>query len=234
VIFADRVDTIVSQTIYPAVCAVADRLDVLYETFVKTNRIALMWAIPFSTAVALFAHDLTRYVLGERWVTAAGLMAALALSSGIGQVAFNWVVFMRALDRTRPIFVAAVVDLVDFLAVTLPGILLFGLTGYAVGIWALMIAQLAVRRHYMTDLFPRFSLLAQLARAVVPTLPAVGIVILARLGEPDGRSPVQAAVEAIAFCAVAIACTYLWERRLIHEMAGYLRRGSRASPAPAT
>jgi O-antigen/teichoic acid export membrane protein len=234
VIFADRVDAIVSQTIYPAVCAVVDRREVLYETFVKTNRIALMWAIPFSTAVALFAHDMTRYVLGEQWVPAAGLIAALALSSGIGQVAFNWAVFMRALDRTRPLFVAALVDLVVFLLVSLPSILLFGLTGYAAGIWATVLGQIVVRGYYMRDLFPGFSVLSQLARAIVPTVPAAAGVIATRLALPDGRSPGRALAEAVAFCALAIACSYLFERRLIHEMAGYLRRGTHPEPAAAT
>src|SRR5919201_2313708 len=42
---ADGVDGIVSQAIYPAVCAVAKRRDLLAEVFVKSNRVALMWAI---------------------------------------------------------------------------------------------------------------------------------------------------------------------------------------------
>ena len=34
------------QTMYPAICAVADRTDLLLESFVKSNRLALMWAVP--------------------------------------------------------------------------------------------------------------------------------------------------------------------------------------------
>jgi O-antigen/teichoic acid export membrane protein len=233
VIFADRVDQIVSQTIYPAVCAVADRVDVLRETFVKTNRIALMWAVPFATGLALFAHDLTRHVLGERWEPAAWLMAALAISTGGGQVAFNWTVFMRAIGRTRPIFVAAVVDFAMFAAVTLPAIVAFGLTGYAAGFGAATLAQLVVRHLYMRSLFPGFNVLTQLARAIAPTLPGLLIVAGARLALPDGGSAVRAAVEFAVFAAVTIACTYGWERPLIREMAGYLRRDRVAAPAAA-
>src|SRR4051812_40686507 len=36
--FTDRVDGIVSQTLYPAVCAVNDRIDRLKEVFIKSNR----------------------------------------------------------------------------------------------------------------------------------------------------------------------------------------------------
>ena len=41
--FADRVDEIVTGTLYPAICAVRDRTDLLFESFVKSNRLALMW-----------------------------------------------------------------------------------------------------------------------------------------------------------------------------------------------
>ena len=56
--FADRVDGIVNSAIYPAVCRVADRTQVLHEAFVKSNRLILMWAIPFGVGLSLFAGDL--------------------------------------------------------------------------------------------------------------------------------------------------------------------------------
>ena len=40
---------------YPAICAVQDRLELLRESFVKSNRLALMWAMPFGVGIALFA-----------------------------------------------------------------------------------------------------------------------------------------------------------------------------------
>ncbi|HEV2999185.1 MAG TPA: oligosaccharide flippase family protein, partial [Solirubrobacteraceae bacterium] len=39
-VFAYRVDALVTGTLYPAICAVADRLDLLFETFTKSNRLA--------------------------------------------------------------------------------------------------------------------------------------------------------------------------------------------------
>ena len=53
--FADRVDQVIRQTVYPAICAVADRRDLLFETFVKTNQLAVMWGVPFGIGLALFA-----------------------------------------------------------------------------------------------------------------------------------------------------------------------------------
>jgi PST family polysaccharide transporter len=229
--FADRVDQIVSQTIYPAVCAVVDRVDLLREAFIKTNRIALMWAMPFATAAALFSHDLTNYVLGSRWNDTAWLIAVTALTAGFAQLAFNWTVFIRAMGDTRPIFVSAIVEAATFAVATLPLILVFGLPGYAAGIAIGVFAQVVVRTIYMRRLFSDFNVVVQFARAVAPTLPAAAAVGLVRLAAPDGRSLGRALGELALFAVIAVACTYALERKLVQEMLGYLRRDR--APVPA-
>jgi O-antigen/teichoic acid export membrane protein len=230
--FADRVDAIVSGTIYPAVCRIVDRLDAMAEAYVKSNRIALMWALPFAVAVALFADDFVDYLLGERWRPAVGLLRAFALTCGFAQVGFNWGVFMRAINRTRPLFVAALLDLGVFFAVAIPAMLLFGIWGYAAGFAATTLVQFGIRGWYMRRLFPGFNVLRQLLRGVLPVVPPAGLILLERALAPAGRSPARAVAELIAYAAVAVAATYVFERRLIAEAVGYLRRPQR-SPAPA-
>ena len=44
--YADRADQIVTATIYPAICAVTDRSEVMTELFMKSNRVTAMWALP--------------------------------------------------------------------------------------------------------------------------------------------------------------------------------------------
>ena len=65
--FVDRVDQVIRMTIYPAVCAVKEQTEVLFETFVKSNRLALMWGMPFGVGLALFGPDLVEFVLGSQW-----------------------------------------------------------------------------------------------------------------------------------------------------------------------
>ena len=132
-VFADRVDSIVRSTIYPAVCAVRDRTDLLLETFTKSNRLALMWAIPFGAGLALFADDLVAYVLGERWEEAAGLLAAFGLILATRQIAFNWIAFFTAVGDTKPMAVNGALQLAVFATVTAPLMIWLGLTGYAIG-----------------------------------------------------------------------------------------------------
>ncbi len=222
-VLADRIDQIVSQTIYPAVCAVADRTELLFETFVKSNRIALMWAMPFAAGVALFARDGTRLVLGPRWAQAGGLVIAIALTSGVGQVAFNWTVFMRARNQTRPILAGALADLLAFLLVALPAILVLGTTGYVIGIATAVLVQLVVRQYFLSRLFPGFTVLAQLVRGFAPTLPAVGIVLALRGLLPGEDSLGRAGAELILFVTVVVGSTFACERSLLLELVGYLR-----------
>src|SRR3954453_10725753 len=165
---SDGVDSIVSQTIYPAACSVGHRLDTLAEVFIKSNRIALMWAIPASVGVALFASDFVHFVLGEEWQSAVGLLVAVSLTCGIGQVGFNWSIFQRAVNNTKPIFRARLVEVAVFVVISLPAILAFGLTGYAIGFAAITVSQVVVRGYYMRKLFGRFSATRQLARSLIP------------------------------------------------------------------
>src|SRR3712207_4140386 len=118
--YTDRVDTIVTQTLYPAICRVRDRADLLFESFVKSNRLALMWGLPFGVGMALFAEDLVDYGLGDEWQGAIGLIQAYGLISAANHVGFNWTAFFRAIDRTRPLAVAGPTILAAFLFVTLP------------------------------------------------------------------------------------------------------------------
>ena len=50
--YSDRADQAITQTIYPTICAVKDRAELLYEAFVKSNRLALMWGAPFGLGLA--------------------------------------------------------------------------------------------------------------------------------------------------------------------------------------
>jgi O-antigen/teichoic acid export membrane protein len=220
---SDGIDGIVSQTIYPVVCAVADRTRLLSEAFVKSNRVALMWAMPAMVGVALFAGDLVHFVIGDRWRPDVPLITAVALTCGLAQVGFNWEVFLRAVNKTRPIFIAALAEVGVVLSVSIPAMLAFGLTGYAVGVGAVRSTQILIRAYYMRSLFGDFSALKQLWRAVLPTLPATAVVLATRAITHE-RSLAMAVAELATYAALVTASTLLFEQSLVVELVGYLRR----------
>jgi O-antigen/teichoic acid export membrane protein len=225
--FTDRVDQIVSGTLYPAICAVRDRTDLLFETFVKTNRLSLMWAVPFGVGVALFADDLVAFAIGERWRDAVPLLQAFGVIAALAHLGFNWDGYFRARGETRPMAVHGLAVLIAFLAAGLPLLFVYDLDGLAAGLAVAAAAGLAVRWFYLRRLFPAFRLLPHAARAIAPTLPAAALVLSARALEGGERTAFMAVAELVGYLAVAVAATLWLERALLREAVGYLRGGLR-------
>jgi len=230
--FADRVDQVVTGTLYPAICAAKDRTALLFETFVKSNRLALMWAVPFGTALTLFASDLVSFGIGERWRPAVVVLEVYGIQAAITHIGFNWDAYFRARGETRPMATAAIVAMVTFLAVGLPLLFLYGLPGFAVGVGAQGFAHLAVRSYYLRRLFEGFGFLRHAVRAFIPTLPAVAVVLALRFVPMGERSLGVALGELFAYVIVTAAATWYCEGRLLREAMGYVR-GSRAARAGA-
>lgn len=235
--FVDRVDTMVSATLYPAVCAVAGRAELLRETFVKANRLALMWGVPFGAGVALFAGDAVHHGIGARWGFAVELIRLTALAALLNHVAFNWHLYFRALGRTRPLALAAAANVAAFAAGPVPLLLAFGLEGYGWGLIGAAAVQVALRAVLLDRLFGGFSMVRHTARALAPSAVPVGAVLLWRLAGPLPRTGWEALGEGLAYLVLTAGATALLERDLLREVAGYLRRSApppgAAAPAPA-
>jgi O-antigen/teichoic acid export membrane protein len=225
--FTDGADSIITQTLYPAICAVRHRVDLLHESFVKSNRLALMWGMPFGLGLTLFAPDLVHFVLGEQWHPAIIVMQAFGLITAISQIGFNWTAFMRAVNYTKPMAIVAGVTAGSFVAITIPLMLIDGLTGYAIGMLANVLASLAARTYFLTKLFSGFQMLWHAARAIAPSVPAVLVVLLMHTLDQGQRSLMLAAGEVAVYVVTTIIATLILERALLREIAGYLR------PAPA-
>jgi hypothetical protein len=112
--------------------------------------------------------------------------------------------------------------------VSLPAILLLGLWGWVVGIAAGAVAQFIVRGIYLRRLFPRFSVMAQLARGVAPVVPAAALVLVVRAVVP-GDSRLLALGELVLYAVTVAAGVFAFERHLLRELIDYLRR---TRPAP--
>lgn len=124
--------------------------------------------------------------------------------------------------------VAASAAAISFLA-CIPLIYSYGTKGLAIAVAVQMLANIAVRGWFLARLFRGFALARHAARAFWPTVPAVGAVFLARLLEPGHRTVWVALGELALYIVVTIVCTWRFERSLVTEAAGYLRR----QPAPA-
>jgi O-antigen/teichoic acid export membrane protein len=221
--FAYRVDEVLTQVIYPAICSVRDQTHLLFAAFSKSNRLALLWALPFGAGGALFADDFVHYVLGEKWRLAVHLIQVLALTAAVNQIGFNWTAFYRALDRTRPIAVANVALLAGVIGIAVPLMLSDGLDGYAAGMASATAVFIGVRLYFLARIFPILRLLADLARAFIPAALSAGVIVVLRVVWSTRSSVPRTVGELGVFLVVLLVVTVVVERSLLREMLSYLR-----------
>ncbi|WP_205695916.1 oligosaccharide flippase family protein [Conexibacter sp. SYSU D00693] len=231
--FTNRVDDVLTDTLYPAICAVADRTELLFESFVKSNRLALMWALPFGFGLALFAPDLQSFGLGDDWGDAVEPLQAFGVAAAIGHLGFNWTAYFMARADTKPIAVHSVSAAAAFLAIELPLILAYGLRGVAIGTVAVVAVSLLVRWLFLRRLFTDFRLGRHALRALWPAVPGVVLVLAARALETGERTALEATLELVLYGVVTVAVTVLSERRLLREAIGYLRPQAPPAGGPA-
>jgi O-antigen/teichoic acid export membrane protein len=222
--YVDRADQIVTATIYPAISAIQGQKRTLAELFVKSNRATLLWVLPFTAGLVLFAGDLVSFVVGEEWRDAEVLIQGLAAAGLLQHLGFNWFAFYRAHGDTRPPAVEAVVGAVAFLALAIPGLLLAGAEGFVAGRIVAVLAALAVRARYVRRMLPG----VRLADLAAPAFRAGAVAVLAvaavRVALWGGERPLwQAAAELALFLAVFVAIALRSERRLLTELRGGLK-----------
>ena len=218
----DRVDGLITGSMYPAICAVKDRTEVLYESFVKSNRLALMWAVPFGLGLTLFAPDLVAFGLGEKWRPALVLLQVFGVVAAFGHIGFNWDAYFRARGETRPMAVTAFFAAAAFVVAGVPLILLAGLEGLAIGVGIQALVHVAWRAFYLRRLFEGFGFMRHAARAITPTVPAVAAVLAIRLVETSDRTLLRAILEAVLYMGVTAAVTWRLEGGLLREAGRYL------------
>jgi O-antigen/teichoic acid export membrane protein len=231
--FTTRVDDLVGGTLYPAICAIQNRAELLRESFVKSNRLALIWAMPFGIAVALFAGDLVHFVIGEKWHSSIVLLQAMGLASAIAHVGWNWDDYLRARSNTRPLAIAGVITTASFLA-CLPLLFVYGLPGLAAAVAIQALVALLFRAVYVTRLFDGFGVVRHAVRAALPALLALALVLIVRALEGTPRTLPMAVGEFCLYVAATVVATWTIEGRLLREAIGYLFKPSSRAPALPT
>ena len=220
--FSTNVDDIVSGTLYPAICAVQTRVDLLRESFEKANRLALMWAMPFGVGIALFCRDLIHYGLGDRWLRATLLLQVTGVVVAVGHIGFNWDDYFRARADTKPIRNTAVAAAVSFVVVGVPLTLTDGLQGLGFGIGFQALATMVYRAYYLKKLFPGFKFMRHAVRACVTVAPATALILLLNTVMTGKRTLPIAIGELAVFLGVTAATTWVVEGSLLREAMGYM------------
>jgi hypothetical protein len=105
----------------------------------------------------------------------------------------------------------------------LPLLFKFGLSGLAAAVAVQTAANVICRAYYLRRLFNGFHYLAHAMRAILPTVPAVAVVLLIRVVETGQRTLAMAIGELVIYVLLTIAATWVGERQLLTEAVGYVR-----------
>ena len=226
--YVDRADQIVTSTIYPAVAAIQGRRETLEELFAKSNRATLLWVVPFTVGLVLFAPDLLALV-GEEWAPASALVQGLAAVGLLQHLGFNWFAFYRAHGDTRPPAVEAVVRCAAFLALAVPGLVLAGDEGFVAGAVGAAIVALAVRAIYVRRMLPGVAWGAVVLPSAIAVVAATASALAVRAALWGEREAWQAALELLVFAAVFALGALRRERGLVAELRSGLRAGEQGA-----
>jgi O-antigen/teichoic acid export membrane protein len=220
--FTDQADATVTNTLYPGVCAVRDRLDLLAEIFIKSNRLSLMWAVPFGVGLTLFAQDLFRFILGPRWLPAAPLLEIMGIVTALNHVGYNWTAFFQARSRTWPIAVLGIVPVIVVVGAGIPLMYDVGVTGLGYAFVLAAVVGLSMRGVLLARFFQNFRLHRHLLRAFLPSILAALPVLLLHALNGGDRTGTTAAAAFVLYLCLTVAATIVFERPLLREAIGYL------------
>jgi peptidoglycan biosynthesis protein MviN/MurJ (putative lipid II flippase) len=158
-------------------------------------------------------------------------MQAIGVSVAVHQIGFNWDAFYRARADTKPVGIAAAIAIVAFLALGLPLLATDGLQGLAIATLLVEAVNFAVRMFYLRRLFPDFRFLRHTARALLPSAPAVALVLALRLALGEETTLLAALAMFALYVVATLAATAVVERRLLREILAYVRRRPAAGAA---
>ena len=141
----------------------------------KSNRLALMWGAPFGLGLALFAEDLVQFAIGERWRPGDRAHAGDRRRRRdppdrlqLGRV------LPRAGAARSPSASRPAIAIVAFLASRCRCWRPTACAGLALATLLVEGVNFAVRMFYLRRLFPTFRFIRHTARALLPSVPAVG------------------------------------------------------------
>ena len=231
--FTDQADNIVTETLYPAVCAVRDRVALLSEMFVKSNRLSLMWAVPFGIGMTLFGDDLVRFVLGTQWLPAVPVLQIMGAVTAVHHVGYNWSAFVKARGITWPIAVQAVAVTAVVIGTGIPLMYDHRILGLAYAFALGEAVALVTRGFVIARFFDGVQILPHLLRAFAPTVVAALPVLGLRWITGDEHSLLASASVFTLYVVVTAGATWMLERPLLVEALSYLVRRQRPAVAVA-
>jgi O-antigen/teichoic acid export membrane protein len=218
-------DIILGQSIFPGLCRVKDSAAQTRELFEKASRVSMVWAAGGGVAAILFASDLVRFVLTDKWLGAELFIRAQAVGVIISTIGYSWDTLYKARGTTMPVLRWAAVFCASFF-ILFPLLTLWrGREGAALSVILLALVGMATRKYYVHRFGGGISFTEisrrPLAAAVLAALP-----ILAVKGFAAARDVYGFLGAASAFVLLYLGAVAWFERELLRNGLSMLRQGA--------
>ncbi len=226
---------VISEVTIPAYSKLQERIDRLREGYLRVLQVTAFFSIPLAGLIVVLAPELTRVLLGEKWVAAIPAMRALALGGALRSIiATTGPVYM---GTGKPGIMAKyqAIQLCILAAIVYPLTHYWGILGTAIAVTlaAVMPVGLFLRGVVRITECPVAGLLRLLTFPTGATLAAcVPVVALKASGVVAGISLARFALLASSYAVTYLALTHLVGRcwgyhvtPLVREIIHSIRRG---------
>lgn len=220
----DRIDTaesIIASVLLPVLSRTRD-MERLRRAFILTSRIVLVWAIPTGIGLALFADDITRYVLGPRWTAIVPLLRVEGIGETLNAIGTLYLSYYMVIGDNRPSLWLGLQ--INLMMLAMIGVLtpFYGFNGLLVALVVAAVFGLFQRRRYIKKLFPGIPVL----RTALPIFSAGVLAALAVLGlerQFGMQSPAGLAVRLVCFLGLFGVIAFFLERKAVAEAIALVR-----------
>ncbi len=215
--FVYYVDTVLAQTMFPVFCRLRDSDTRLVSAFSKTSRISMFWIAAASLGLALFAPDIVRFILTERWRGAEFFLRAQGIALLFGATINGWDSVLKARNRTHVIFLMSLFFGACFVAIFVPAVVLFGRVGVAFAIVVIAAVILVTRFVVLQRLGLGMSIVEIGGRSLAAAAIAVAAV-LAMSSLPHAPSLQYTAIRVAVYLLVYACALGCFEFNLLREI----------------
>lgn len=211
------VETVLAQTMFPVFCRLRDSDHLLRAAFSKASRISMFWIAAASVGVALFAPDVVRYVLTERWRGAEFFLRAQGIALLFGAVLNGWDSVLKARNRTQVLLLMSGFFGICFVVIFVPAVVFAGRAGVAGAIIAIAAVILLARVVVLRKLGLGVSMLEIGGRAWAAAAVAVAAVF-AVASLPHTPSLAFTAIKVLVYAVVYAGVLGFLEFNLLREI----------------
>jgi PST family polysaccharide transporter len=218
-------DIILGQAIFPGLCRVKDSMSQTRDVFEKASRVAMLWAAGGGVAAILFADDLVRFVLTDKWLGAELFIRAQAIGVIVSTIGYSWDTLYKARGTTMPVLRWSAIFCASFFLLFPLLTIWRGREGAALSVILLALVGMAVRKYYVHRIGAGISF-TEIARRPLAAAFLASLPILAMKGFA-ASSDLYAFLGAVGLFVLIYVGAVLWlERELLRNGLTLIRQGA--------